>query len=141
MRETLRILHYNYVCLRTVNYDSCQWMRLERVFGKRELRIPLMKNDWKYAIASICAVLLVRSALCGEEKCSVEIKLLISPPKIQTVIIFLNFKNETGWSNLFFRHGCARSPEARGDCASEARFEFSSRSLGPVPIGEGAHVC
>jgi hypothetical protein len=61
-----------------------------------------MKNEWKRVKTSIWAVLLVSSALHGEEKCSVEIKLLLSPPAIQNVIASLSFKKEAAGQVFFF---------------------------------------
>jgi len=61
-----------------------------------------MKRNWKRAITFIGAVLFLGSALQAEEKCSAEVKLLLSPPTIQTVIASLSFKNETAGQIYFF---------------------------------------
>jgi len=61
-----------------------------------------MKNDWKRILAFICAALFLRFALQAEEKCPVEVKLLLSPPTIQTVIAALSFEKETAGQVYFF---------------------------------------
>jgi len=61
-----------------------------------------MKSDWKRTIAFIGAVLFLCSASHAEEKCSVEIKLLLSPPTIQPVIASLGFEKETSGQVYFF---------------------------------------
>jgi len=61
-----------------------------------------MKRNWKRAITFIGAVLFLGSALHGEEKCSAEVKLLLSPPTIRTVIASLSFKNETAGRIYFY---------------------------------------
>jgi hypothetical protein len=60
-----------------------------------------MKNDWKRVFALICSVLFVSSVLHAEEKCPVEVKLLLSPPA-QTVIASLSFEKETAGRVYFF---------------------------------------
>src|SRR5271167_971268 len=61
-----------------------------------------MKNDWKRALAFIGAVLFLGAALDAEEKCPVEVKLLLSPPTLQTVIASLSFEKETAGRVYFF---------------------------------------
>jgi hypothetical protein len=53
-----------------------------------------MKNAWKRVFAPTCAVLLLSSALPAERRCPVEVKLLLSPTTIQTVIESLSFGKE-----------------------------------------------
>ena len=60
-----------------------------------------MKNDWKRVFALICSVLFVSSVLHAEEKCPVEVKLLLSPPA-QTVMASLSFEKETAGRVYFF---------------------------------------
>src|SRR5271167_535857 len=55
----------------------------------------LAKKSLKRELALIGAILLLAPALHAEEKCSVEVKLLLSPPTTQTVIASLGFENET----------------------------------------------
>ncbi|MGA9497641.1 MAG: hypothetical protein WBV41_17400 [Terriglobales bacterium] len=64
-----------------------------------------MKRHWERAIAFTGAVLFLGSALHAEEKCSAEVKLLLSPPTIQTVIASLSFKNETAGRIYFYDTG------------------------------------
>ena len=61
-----------------------------------------MQNSWKRTIAFLGTVLFLGSALHAEEKCSVEIKLLLSPPTIQAAIISLQFGKETAGRVYFF---------------------------------------
>ena len=62
-----------------------------------------MKKAWKRTIASIGAVLCLGCALYAKENCPAEIKLLLSPPTIQTVIASLGFeKGETRDRVYFF---------------------------------------
>lgn len=61
-----------------------------------------MKNDCKRVFAFISGALLLGTVSHGEEKCSVEIKLLISPPTIQTVIASLSFEKQTASRVYFF---------------------------------------
>ncbi len=60
-----------------------------------------MKNDWKRVFAFACAVLFLSPAL-AEAACPVEIKLLLSPPTIQTAIASLSFRKETTTHVYFF---------------------------------------
>jgi hypothetical protein len=55
----------------------------------------LAKKNLKRVFALIWAILFLAPALHAEEKCPVEIKLLLSPPTTQTVIASLGFENET----------------------------------------------
>jgi hypothetical protein len=55
-----------------------------------------------FAQSFICAVLFLSSALHAEEKCPVEVKLLLSPSTIQTVIQSLRFEKETAGRVYFF---------------------------------------
>src|SRR5208283_4119709 len=50
----------------------------------------------------ICAVLSLSSALRAAEKCTAEVKLLLSPPTIQTVITSLRFEKEVTGRVYFF---------------------------------------
>jgi hypothetical protein len=61
-----------------------------------------MKNDRKSAFVFTCAVLFLSPALQAEETCPVELKLLLSPPTIQTVIASLRFEKETAGRVYFF---------------------------------------
>jgi len=61
-----------------------------------------MKNDRKRVFAFACALLFLSPALQAEETCPVEVKLLLSPPTIQTVIASLNFGKETVTQVYFF---------------------------------------
>jgi hypothetical protein len=69
-----------------------------------------MKNDWNQEFAFIGAVLFLGSALHGDEKCPAEVKLLLSPPTIQTVIASLGFRKETAWRVYFFDPPLGKSP-------------------------------
>lgn len=61
-----------------------------------------MKNAWKRVFAPRCAVLLLSSALTAEQKCSVEVKLLLSPTTIQAVIASLSFEKEMAGRVYFY---------------------------------------
>ncbi len=61
----------------------------------------LMRIGWKLPCQSILALLLC-SALHAQETCSVEIKLLLSPPSIKSVISSLNFEKQTSSQIYFF---------------------------------------
>jgi hypothetical protein len=61
-----------------------------------------MKNDQKRVFAFTCALLFLSSATQAEEACPVEVKLLLSPPTIQTVIASLGFEKETATRVYFF---------------------------------------
>jgi len=61
-----------------------------------------MKNDRKRVFAFTYAVLFLSSVLQAEEKCPVEVKLLLSPPTTQTVIASLRFEKETATRVYFF---------------------------------------
>jgi hypothetical protein len=54
------------------------------------------------ALGFICAALFLSPALHAAEKCSAEVKLLLSPPTIQTVITSLGFEKETTGQVYFF---------------------------------------
>jgi hypothetical protein len=56
----------------------------------------------KRVFAVIGAILFLAPALHAEEKCPVEIKLLLSPPTTQTVIASLGFKKEAAGRVYFF---------------------------------------
>jgi CYTH domain-containing protein len=60
------------------------------------------KNDWKRVFAFICALQFLSPALQAEETCPVEVKLLLSPATIQTVIASLSFEKETATRVYFF---------------------------------------
>jgi hypothetical protein len=60
-----------------------------------------MKSDRKRVFAFTCAVLFLSPALQAET-CPVEVKLLLSPPTIQTVIASLSFEKETKTRVYFF---------------------------------------
>jgi hypothetical protein len=62
----------------------------------KQLSAPIsMKNCRKRTLGSIGTFLVLCSALRAEEKCPGEIKLLLSPPTIQTVIATLGFEHRT----------------------------------------------
>jgi hypothetical protein len=61
-----------------------------------------MKNDWRRAFRFIVAVLFIGSALRAEEKCPVEVKVLLSPQTTHTVIASLRFEKETTGRVYFF---------------------------------------
>jgi len=60
-----------------------------------------IRRRWKRAFPSI-VVLLLCSALHAEETCSVEIKLLLSPPTIKSVIASMSFGKQTTSRIYFF---------------------------------------
>ena len=62
----------------------------------------LAKKNLKRVFAFIGSILFLAHALHAEEKCPVEIKLLLSPPTTQTVIASLGFKNEAAGHVYFF---------------------------------------
>jgi hypothetical protein len=63
---------------------------------------PLAKKNLKRVFALIGAILLLAPALHAEDKCPVEVKLLLSPPTTPTVIASLGFRSEaTGRVYLF----------------------------------------
>jgi hypothetical protein len=64
--------------------------------------MSLVKNDWCRTLSVICALLFLRCLLQAQEKCPVEVKLLLSPPTIQTVITSLGFEKETKTRVYFF---------------------------------------
>jgi hypothetical protein len=61
-----------------------------------------MTNDWKCVFAFACALLFLSPALPAEETCPVEVKLLLAPPTIQTVIASLGFEKKTATQVYFF---------------------------------------
>src|SRR5271170_1797766 len=61
-----------------------------------------MKNNRKLLFTFAGAVLFLGSPLHAEEKCPVEVKLLLSPQAIQTVIESLGFENKTAGRVYFF---------------------------------------
>jgi hypothetical protein len=61
-----------------------------------------MKNEQKRAFAFACAVLFLSLTLQAEESCPVEVKLLLSPPTIQTAITSLSFEKQTRTRIYFF---------------------------------------
>ena len=61
-----------------------------------------MKNEQKRAFAFACAVLFLSLTLQAEESCPVEVKLLLSPPTIQTAITSLSFEKQTRKRIYFF---------------------------------------
>jgi hypothetical protein len=60
-----------------------------------------IRRGWKWAFPSII-VLLLCSALHAEETCPVEIKLLLSPPTIKSVIASMSFGKQTTSRIYFF---------------------------------------
>jgi hypothetical protein len=60
-----------------------------------------MNTDWKRAFALISVALFLGYSLHAEEKCPVEVKLLLSAPA-QTVIASLSFEKETAGRVYFF---------------------------------------
>jgi hypothetical protein len=64
-----------------------------------------MKNDWKRVFVFTCTVLFISPALPAEETCPVEVKLLLTPPAIQTVIASLGFEKKTTTRVYFFDTG------------------------------------
>src|ERR1700679_2592471 len=60
-----------------------------------------IRRGWKRAFPSII-VLLLCSALHAEETCPVEIKLLLSPPTIKSVIASMSFGKQTTSRIYFF---------------------------------------
>jgi hypothetical protein len=69
---------------------------------RRARKSAFMTNELKRVFAFTCAVLFLSPALHGEETCPVEVKLLLSPPTIQTVIASLSFEKETTTRVYFF---------------------------------------
>ena len=61
-----------------------------------------MKNDWKRVFARAYAVLLLSCALQAEEECPIEVKLLLPPPTVQSVIASLGFVHEAKARVYFF---------------------------------------
>ncbi len=61
-----------------------------------------MKRDWKHVFAFVSAVLLLSCSLRAEDNCPVEVKVLLAPPTIGTVIASLSFKKETATRVYFF---------------------------------------
>jgi hypothetical protein len=61
-----------------------------------------MKNDWKPVFAYICTALFLSPALRAEATCPVEVKLLLAPAAIQTVIASLGFEKKTATRVYFF---------------------------------------
>lgn len=61
-----------------------------------------MKNYWKPSFAPLCAVLVFGSALPAQQKCPVEVKLLLAPSTIETVVASLNFEKETAGRVYFY---------------------------------------
>jgi hypothetical protein len=64
--------------------------------------MTLPDKRWNQTFVLMSAVLFLRSGLQAQEKCSVEIKLSLSPPTIQNVIASLNFANEQQSRVYFF---------------------------------------
>ena len=81
--------------------------------GEYTSTYSLMKSNWKPAIIFIAAVLFLSSALHAEEKCSAEIKLLLSPTTIQKVVASLGFEKETS-SQVYFFDTDARDLQSQG---------------------------
>lgn len=61
-----------------------------------------IRNGWKMAFSTIIAVLLLCSASRAQEVCPVEIKLLLSPPTIKSVIASVGFEKEATGRVYFF---------------------------------------
>jgi hypothetical protein len=53
-----------------------------------------MKNPWKPTLCAIGSFLILCSGLRAEETCPGEIKFLLSPPTIQTVVLSLGFEHK-----------------------------------------------
>ena len=62
----------------------------------------MTKNNLNWVFALIGMILLLGPTVRAEEKCPVEIKLLLSPLTTQTVIASLGFKNEAAGRVYFF---------------------------------------
>jgi hypothetical protein len=62
----------------------------------------LLRNASTRALRFICAALFLSPALHAVEKCSAEVKLLLSPPTTQTVIASLRFEKERTGQVYFF---------------------------------------
>src|SRR5271169_3599124 len=60
------------------------------------------RSHWKWAFACAGAVLFLGCFLRAEEECPVEMKLLLSPASIQTVIASLGLEKETSARVYFF---------------------------------------
>jgi hypothetical protein len=61
-----------------------------------------VRTEWKRAFSSMAAVLLLCSALHAQEACTVEVKLLLAPPTIKSVIDALRFERKTTGRVYFF---------------------------------------
>ena len=57
---------------------------------------------WNRRLACLCTVLCLGFTLHAQEKCPVEIKLLLSPPSIRAVIASIGFKEKTAGQVYFF---------------------------------------
>src|SRR5271170_3679997 len=100
--RTLRI-HYDGSGLETVTCDRSQPLRLKLVSdGRTIIPTSFMKNNRKRSFAFTCAVLFLSPALQAKETCPVELKLLLSPPTIQTVVASLSFQQEKPTHVYFF---------------------------------------
>jgi hypothetical protein len=64
--------------------------------------MSLVNNEWSRAFGFTCALLFLSCLLQAQENCPVEVKLLLSPPTIQTVIASLGFEKETATRVYFF---------------------------------------
>jgi len=89
--------------LETVTCDSGQQGRVDLVSRADDNHTTtFMWNDSECVSAFVGAVLFLGVPLHGKEKCPVEVKLLLSPPTIQTVIESLRFEKETTGRVYFF---------------------------------------
>ena len=61
-----------------------------------------MKKPFGLPVAFICAVLFLRPAMHAADECPVEVKLLLSPPTVHTVIASLRFGKEIAGRVYFF---------------------------------------
>jgi hypothetical protein len=64
--------------------------------------MSLMKRNWRRAFGFTCALLSLSCGLRAEEKCPVEVKLLLSSRSIQAVVASFGFEKETAGRVYFF---------------------------------------
>ncbi len=65
-----------------------------------------MNKQSKRVFALAYAFLFLSPALRAEETCPVEVKLLLAPPTIETVIASLGFEKKNGDASVFLRYCC-----------------------------------
>jgi hypothetical protein len=91
------------VVLETGTYDRGQQSALATsIWWTNNRSTSFMKNDLQFVFTFTCTVLLLSTALHAAEECPVEVKLLLSPPTIQTVITSFSFKKEIAGGVYFF---------------------------------------